>query len=529
MELGSSRLGLQSYTNYKALKGYHRLVGDKRYELSNHLGNVLNVINDRKLVQSNVKVIHTNFFDEERWDNFLSAKIGITDDRRLTVIPLENGAGASMKIGLNQGTQYVFSLDLDRSEIPSTQPLLFAIRDGNMNILVSQEVNASGLIYQQYTAVQTGIHFVTITQPTVDTVGPAFYLDNYYVYAMPTSGQDFVSLYLPDVLAYNDYYPFGMQVPNRFDSIEDKDYRYGFQGQEKDDEIKGEGNSLNYTFRMHDPRVGRFLSLDPLAPEYPHNSPYAFAENRVIDGLELEGLEFLDADESRIYIVWGRVRLNIRNCNAPTANLFKGENGNQQYPLLSAIDYGYNGIEPNSSSFSSNGVRNHLANGTKPTIHIDFMRTGPHQNFDFGKKIEIGGGHQSPKANLILAGIETINWGLAKYINGLVREDYKLSKEHEQLYYEFVVPAMVNALNSKEEIIPIKYRNDFDLSLISNAILDGSKYVGYEEQYEIGIKIYNEIAKKPLEVNDKLLKEKMNNEILNGTKKEKDNTQIEIK
>ena len=69
------------------------------------------------------------------------------------------------------------------------------------------------------------------------------------------------------------------------------DYRYGFQGQEKDDELKGPGNSLNYTFRMHDPRVGRFFAVDPLAAKYPHNSPYAFSENRVIDGVELEGLE----------------------------------------------------------------------------------------------------------------------------------------------------------------------------------------------------------------------------------------------
>lgn len=63
-----------------------------------------------------------------------------------------------------------------------------------------------------------------------------------------------------------------------------------FNGKENDSKIKGEGNSLNYTFRMHDPRVGRFLSLDPLAPQYPHNSPYCFSENRVIDGIELEGL-----------------------------------------------------------------------------------------------------------------------------------------------------------------------------------------------------------------------------------------------
>lgn len=45
---------------------------------------------------------------------------------------------------------------------------------------------------------------------------------------------------------------------------------------------------------MHDPRLGRFLSVDPLAPEYPWNSPYAFAENRVISALELEGLEAWD-------------------------------------------------------------------------------------------------------------------------------------------------------------------------------------------------------------------------------------------
>ncbi|NJM80123.1 MAG: hypothetical protein HC854_11855 [Flavobacterium sp.] len=43
---------------------------------------------------------------------------------------------------------------------------------------------------------------------------------------------------------------------------------------------------------MHDPRVGRFFAVDPLFAEYPHNSPYAFSENRLIDGTELEGLEW---------------------------------------------------------------------------------------------------------------------------------------------------------------------------------------------------------------------------------------------
>jgi RHS repeat-associated protein len=76
-------------------------------------------------------------------------------------------------------------------------------------------------------------------------------------------------------------------------SVSKGEYRYGFQNQEKDDEIKGEGNSVNYKFRMHDSRIGRFFSIDPLAKTYPHNSPYAFSENRVIDGFELEGLEYI--------------------------------------------------------------------------------------------------------------------------------------------------------------------------------------------------------------------------------------------
>src|SRR5690554_6487961 len=68
-------------------------------------------------------------------------------------------------------------------------------------------------------------------------------------------------------------------------------YRYGFQGQEMDDEVKGEGNSVNYKYRMHDPRVGRFFTVDPLALKYPFYSPYAFSGNQVIHTVELEGLE----------------------------------------------------------------------------------------------------------------------------------------------------------------------------------------------------------------------------------------------
>jgi RHS repeat-associated protein len=89
-----------------------------------------------------------------------------------------------------------------------------------------------------------------------------------------------------------------MIVPNR--SASSSSYRYGFQGQEKDDEIRGgEGNSINYTFRMHDPRIGRFFAVDPLEPDYPFYSPYQFSGNRVIDMIELEGLEPTDTKDKK--------------------------------------------------------------------------------------------------------------------------------------------------------------------------------------------------------------------------------------
>lgn len=84
--------------------------------------------------------------------------------------------------------------------------------------------------------------------------------------------------------------PFGMVMPGR--SVSLGGYRFGFNGIEKDDEIKGSGNSYSFEYRVHDSRTGRFFSVDPLFKNYPWNSTYAFAENRVIDGIDLEGLEF---------------------------------------------------------------------------------------------------------------------------------------------------------------------------------------------------------------------------------------------
>ena len=61
-------------------------------------------------------------------------------------------------------------------------------------------------------------------------------------------------------------------------------YRYGYQGSEGDDEVKGDGNSYTTEFRMLDPRLGRWLSLDPKAAEFPWMSPYvSMADNPILN------------------------------------------------------------------------------------------------------------------------------------------------------------------------------------------------------------------------------------------------------
>ena len=78
----------------------------------------------------------------------------------------------------------------------------------------------------------------------------------------------------------NHYYPFGMLLPNRHEDA--GEYRYGFQGMEKDDEVSGEGNSYDFGARMYNPRVGRWLSIDPKANQMPWQSPYCSMDNNPV-------------------------------------------------------------------------------------------------------------------------------------------------------------------------------------------------------------------------------------------------------
>jgi len=64
-----------------------------------------------------------------------------------------------------------------------------------------------------------------------------------------------------EVVSYTDYHPYGMAMTNR--TWQADGYRFGYNGQEKTDEVAGSGNHLTAEFWEYDTRLGRRWNLDP--------------------------------------------------------------------------------------------------------------------------------------------------------------------------------------------------------------------------------------------------------------------------
>jgi len=78
-------------------------------------------------------------------------------------------------------------------------------------------------------------------------------------------------------------------------------------------------NWVQFKWRNHDPQIGRFIEIDPLANDYVYNSTYAFSENKVTNHIELEGLEAVSAGSPRGYLMEG-----FRQWFGAIGNLFSG-------------------------------------------------------------------------------------------------------------------------------------------------------------------------------------------------------------
>jgi RHS repeat-associated protein len=90
----------------------------------------------------------------------------------------------------------------------------------------------------------------------------------------------------PIILQYDSYYPFGLEMGG-MSYVGSTENKYKYNGKEKQDAL-GLG-WYDYGARFYDPQIGRWLSPDPLAVEFPSWSPYNYVENNPIKLTDPDG------------------------------------------------------------------------------------------------------------------------------------------------------------------------------------------------------------------------------------------------
>jgi RHS repeat-associated protein len=245
---GSSRLGMQTLainvqdqtspavTGMTGLGNGRNITfirGKKYFELTNHLGNVLAVVSDRNLGVS---------LNSSTVDHYNAVIVNAQDYYPFGM--LMPGRGGHIGTGKNIAS----SLIKNGETVPAT-------------LVVNQRANNTPATYMASESISFEDGF---------TAG---------------DGDEFGTLMVDQAnadLGSDNGVSYGIMA---------KGYRYGFNGKENDNEVKGEGNELDFGNRIYDSRVGRFLSLDPLTSAFPFYSPYQYAGNKPIWKIDLDGLK----------------------------------------------------------------------------------------------------------------------------------------------------------------------------------------------------------------------------------------------
>jgi len=129
------------------------------------------------------------------------------------------------------------------------------------------------------------------------------------------------------------------------------------------------------------PDVGRFFNIDPLATKYPYNSPYAFQENKLGMGVELEGLELLK-NHTGFFAIHGN-EMQVKR--APISQTRVGQDGNR-FATFTAGDIGLS-----TSGYNPNGAR--ISTGTTGLRQDSYKYDGPTPS---GEKMESIRGNDRP-------------------------------------------------------------------------------------------------------------------------------------
>jgi len=219
-------------------------------------------------------------------------------------------------------------------------------------------------------------------------------------------------------------------------------YRFGFNGKENTDEWNGEGNIYDYGFRIYNPRICKFLSVDPLSQSYPWYTPYQFAGNKPIIAIDLDGLE----EKIVIYynLANGKVMTTVIDGNAMTKSISVSRSGYTITESISREEWISN-KESLWAAFSN--TPNLFASGYKPYTAMGGSKTN--------------GGYPPPRGTLMIgAGTQ----GLTLVFNSKPTENKEIPSS-----FDMVMDGLKNPSPETEEALNTMKNYVAGISLIIDA------------------------------------------------------------
>jgi RHS repeat-associated protein len=230
------------------------------------------------------------------------------------------------------------------------------------------------------------------------------------------------------IAGYDDYYPFGAQMPGR-SSVSSAEFRYRFTGKERD---VNETGWDYFGARYYDSRIGRWLGVDPLGNKYPALSPYDYASNNPLKFVDPNGKEittYTDNDgrvtkitndgKTDLYSLNGQGNYELRG---QTAQVLSFANQKDPYGQNGEINVGQ-GAKINYGSFDAKNQINNSLSTISPNLggFVDYaMNAGSGEKYDIkssmgmysGSQISSGVYASARDAGNILAGAAAKKAGL---------------------------------------------------------------------------------------------------------------------